>query len=91
MHDHVAVRVIDGATDLHEEREPVGDGQRAIAAVAIDRHAVDQLHDEVRMAVRRAAAIEQARDPRMREVREDLALLLEAPVRIIGDPWTQQL
>ena len=51
--------------------------RRARIAIDVDRLAVDVLHDDVRRAVRGRAAVEQPRDVRMVERREDLALELQ--------------
>ncbi len=74
MHDQVLVRVVDGRAHRAHQRDPLFGRQSPAVAVGVDRFAVDVLHDEVRRAVRRAPAIEQSRDVRVLQRRQDLPL-----------------
>ena len=66
--------------------------EAVLVAVAVDRLAVDVLHDEVRLAVVGHAAVEQPRDVRMIERREDLSLGAEAVASMsASEPAAQQL
>ena len=76
--DETLVRVLDRVTDAAEEREPFAHGQPLRRAVDVDRFALDVLHDDVRHAGLRRSGIEQARDVRVIERREN-APLLEKP------------
>ncbi len=78
MHDEVPVREGDGVADLAEESDAVGDRQPRRSRVFVDVRAVHELHHEVGEPVRRRAAVEESRDVRVREAREDLALGAEA-------------
>src|SRR5690606_463900 len=63
-----------------------------LIAVTVDGLALDILEDEVRLAVVRHAAIEQARDVRMAQRGEDLPLGPEAPsIPLRGQAGPQQL
>src|SRR6202008_2138309 len=61
--------------------EPPGDRRLMRRAPIDDRRALDQLHHEIRAVVLRDAAVEQARNARVREPRADLALAAESPER----------
>src|SRR5262245_7719543 len=92
MHDELRVRVLHRSAHLLEHRQALLDRQPALVAVAVDRPAFDALHYEVRPAVRRAAAIEEPGDRRVRQRRDDLALALEAPRDLPGiEARAQQL
>ena len=54
------------------------DAERVLVAVAIDRLAVDVLEDEVGLAARRDAGVDQPRDVRVGQPREQAALALES-------------
>ena len=55
-----------------------------LVAVLIERLALDVLHDEVWLAIVRLACIDQPRDVRMIEARENLPLGAEAHAEIGG-------
>src|SRR5262249_27915725 len=74
MDDEVAVREGDGAADLLKDGEPLLEGGRPALAVVEKRLALDVLHDEVRLAFGRGAAVEELRDVRMLQPRRDPAL-----------------
>src|SRR5690606_17165319 len=61
-------------------------------AVAIDRHAVDVLHDEIGRAFRRGTAVQETRDVGMIEVGEDLAFAEQPLFRLgIDEPVANEL
>ena len=62
----------------------VAGGQAVLVAVVGDRHALDQLHDEVGSAASRLAGIEHLGDVRMVHERQGLALGLEAGDHLPG-------
>ena len=78
MHHEVLVGVLHRVADLAEECEATARcfSARAVA-VGVDRCSVDVLHDVVRQAVVRDAAVEQARDVGMVEAGEDVSLAAE--------------
>ncbi len=78
MDEEVLVRVHDRAEHLLHERETGGHAELEVVAVAIERPSRDELHGEPRQSRAGDAPIEQARDARMRERREDPPLLEEA-------------
>jgi hypothetical protein len=74
----VLVGVAHRVADLGHELEPAGDRELVLVAVPGKRHALDRLHGEVRHAVGGDATLDEPRDPRMLEQRQDAALLEEA-------------
>ncbi len=78
VHEQILVRVHDRAEHLLHERETGGHAELEVVAVAIERPSRDVLHGEPWQSRVGDAAIEQARDARMRERREDAPLLEEA-------------
>ena len=74
MHDQVLVRVVDGRAHGADQRDAFFGRESPAVAVGVDRLAVDVLHDEVGRAVRRAPAVEQPRDVRVLQRRQDLPL-----------------
>jgi hypothetical protein len=62
VNDPLLVGVLDRLADRHEQLQPLARRQVVVVAVLGDRHAVDQLHDEVRPARFRGPAIEDAGD-----------------------------
>ena len=82
--DQVLVRVLDGGADLPKEPQPGRSVEPVRVAVVDDRLPLDVLHREVRPAVRRAAAIEEAGDERMLEAGQDLPLVTEPPHDAVG-------
>ena len=76
--DALLVGVLDRLADRHEQFQPLARRQVVVVAVFGDRHAVDQLHDEVRQAVGRGPGVEHAGDVDMVHHRQGLPLGLEA-------------
>ena len=72
--DEVRMGVRDGGADVEEESQPLLDAETPRVAVSIDRLAVDELENDVRLARRRDPRIAQARDVRMGQLRENRAL-----------------
>ena len=84
MNDKVLMRVGDRRADLAEERQALGRGQRVRVAVGVDRFAVHVLHDEVGQAVVGRSAVDQARDVRMIELRQDLPFVAKTAEDVVG-------
>ncbi len=78
VHHQAGVSVGDRVAHLQEDRELGGKSEAGLRAVAVDRHALDILEREVGGAVLGDPAVDQARDVRMLEPRQDLALAFEA-------------
>ena len=74
VHHQVLVGVLHGPADVEEEAQALPDAEAFLGAQYRERPALDVLHDEVRAAVRRGAAVEKAGDVGMLQVREDLSL-----------------
>ncbi len=83
MQHQVAMRVLHRVADLQEERDALL--QRGVGARAVfrERLALQVLHHEVRAVVEHAA-IQQPRDVRMLQARENLALRVEAAQHGLG-------
>ena len=76
--DHQArMRIGDRVAHLEEDRELGREGESCLRTEAVDRHPLDVLERQVRGAVRRDPAVDQTRDARMLEPRQDLALAFE--------------
>jgi len=78
MNDEVSVGEVHRLAHHAEQLEAARDREPGGPAVDVERLAVDVLHDEVRIAVAGAAAVDQPRDVGMGQRRQDLALLREA-------------
>ena len=92
MDDEVRVRVLHGAQHLSEQREARAQRQAERIAVCEERLTLDELEREVRLALRRDAGVVQARDVRMRESRENVALAGEAAaLRAVVEHHVRQL
>ena len=81
MHDEVGVRMRHRVTYLEKESKPLVNGQSIRLGVLIDPRAVDELQDEVRLARRRDARVEQPRDVLMRKPREQRSFASESRCR----------
>ena len=82
MHDQVLVGVLDGAADIEEQLQPLAQPELLPIAIAIQRLAVHVLHHEVGIAFLGFARVDQARDVRVIQAREDLALGAEAQAEL---------
>ena len=82
MDDQVLVRAVHRRAHDLEQPQPLLDAERARIAIDVDRLAVDILHDDVRRAVGGRAAVEQPRDVRMIERRQDLAFELQPALHL---------
>ena len=78
------MRVGDRRAHLAEKLQTLGRGQRVRLAVGVDRFAAHVLHDEVGKAVVGRPAVDQARDVRVIEMRQDLSLGPEVPEDLRG-------
>ncbi len=74
MDHHALVSELHRRADLHEQSQSRGNVQVVAGAVLGDGLTVDQLHDDIGNTLFRRAAIEQARDVRVLQTREDLPL-----------------
>ena len=91
MHDQVGVRVADRLADLQEQVQPLVEVERARVAPVGDRFALDVLQRQVGLVVAADAGIEQARDVRMLQPRQDLPFAGEAQAQVrIGEAGAQQ-
>ena len=81
VHHQVAVRVADRVQHLQEQHHALAQAQLARVAPAVDRHAVDPLHHEIRLALCADAAVQQGGDIGMLQAGQDLALAQEAFAR----------
>ena len=77
VHDQVGVCVSDRLQHVEEQAETGLDSQRVFAAVAVDAQAVHVLEDEIRLARRRHARIDEVRDVRVGEAGENVAFAPE--------------
>ena len=78
MHDEILMRVMHRGAHHLEQLQARGHLQMVGVAVDVDGDAVDVFHDDVGRAVGQRAAVQQVRDVRMIELRENLAFDLEA-------------
>ena len=74
MHDQVLLRVIDRVAHREEEPQPFIDREPARIAPPVDAFAIHVFHRQERQTFGRESAVEQLRDVRMSELREDLPL-----------------
>ena len=78
MDDALLVGVLHRLADRHEQLQPLLGRQLGLVAELRQRQAVDQFHDEERLAGRCQAAVEDAGDVGMVHHRQRLPFLLEA-------------
>ncbi len=78
MDDPLLVGVLDRLADRHKQLQPLPRGQLVIVAILGDRHAVDQLHDEIRQAGFGGPNVEDAGDVDVVHHGQGLPLGLEA-------------
>ncbi|MFT5051778.1 MAG: hypothetical protein ACI8QZ_003201 [Chlamydiales bacterium] len=71
------MRVLNSHAHLQEDPQPLIDAQPVLVAVLGDRHALDQIHHEVRSTGFGRARIQHARDVWMFHQRKGLALLFK--------------
>ena len=72
------MHVLHGPAELAEELETLAQVELVEAAVVVDGAARDVVHHEIGQALIRAAGIEQSRDVRMLEPRQNLAFVAKA-------------
>jgi len=82
--DPLLVGVLHRLADLAEQLQAVAELQARLVAELGDRHALDQLHHEVRPAARGRPAVEHLGDVGMVHQRQRLALRLEARDHLLG-------
>src|SRR5262249_31586829 len=85
MHDQVLVSVLNRGANLLEQPQSLRDVESPVFAVFIDAPTVDVFHREVRRTVGSRAAVEQTRNIRVIEVRENLAFASQS-----GDDTVRQ-
>jgi len=86
------MHVVHGGAQVPEQVDALVHAELPHVAIHIDGVAFDVLHHEVRRAFLGGAAIEQMRDVRMAQLREDLPLSLEPAQQRVGvEPRLQQL
>jgi hypothetical protein len=78
MHDQVAMRMRDRQHRIHEQSNPCLDVEVVRIAVPVDAIAIDVLQDQELLAVGSRAGIEQPRDVRMRQARQQPAFATKA-------------
>ena len=84
--DHeIAVCELHGRAHIEKQAQSLLDTQSAAVAVARDRLAGYELHDEIRSTRRRDARIEHARDVRVLKASEDASLAQEPALQHGGD------
>ncbi len=92
MDDQTGVGGVDGRGHLADELDPDREGVPRGAAGFGDRHAGDPLEGEVRAPVRRHSGVEELRDVRMAEGRQNVAFAAEAALhRAPGEVGVRQL
>src|ERR1700684_2572506 len=74
MDDQLLVRVVHCLAQRQKESEFVFNRKRVLVAETIDGDTVDQFHDEIGHSVAARTAVEQPRDIRVFEPRENLTL-----------------
>jgi NAD+ diphosphatase len=78
------MRVRNGSEHLEKQADACCGVEPVVVAVGVDWHAIDVVHDEVRRALVRDAAVDQSRDVCVFEIREDLALRQEPQACRLG-------
>ena len=81
----IGVRVRDGRQHVEEQPHARLDVEAAVVAVAIDVLALDVLEHEIRLPAGGDAGVDQPRDVRVREAREDAAFAPEALLAVAAD------
>ena len=84
MNDQVLMRIGDRRAHLAEELQALGRGQRIRVAVGVNRFALHVLHDEVGQSVIGRSAVDQARDVRMIELRQNLPFIAKPAEDVLG-------
>ncbi len=78
MDDEILVSELHRFADAQQQPQHTRHVERALARELRDRHAFDVFHRQIRRAVGTDAAVDEPRDVRMLEPREDLPLLAKA-------------
>src|SRR6185312_17304990 len=78
MDDKTRMRVLHRTQHLLEESQPRRYVEPPFIAIVGERHAVDVLEREIRLPRRRETCVVEARDVRVRELGENIALAREA-------------
>ncbi len=81
--DEVLVRVLDGGAHFHEQGEAIPRIEAPLVAIQRDRASIDVLHHQVGLTLRGRAAVEDGRDVRVLQERQDLTLLAKPPLGVL--------
>ena len=92
MDDEVRVRVRDRGHHVEKQLDAGVQIEAVVVAVLIDVHALHVLEDQIRLTAGRHAGVDQTRDRRMREPRDDRAFTPEALFALASEqPRVQEL
>ncbi|MFO1425682.1 MAG: hypothetical protein U1F11_01640 [Steroidobacteraceae bacterium] len=89
VHDEPPVRIGHGARDLQEQAQALPHPERVLVGVAVDGLAIDELHCDPRAAALADAGIVEARDVRVLQGGQAVALLAQ-PLRDARRPVVQR-
>ena len=82
VHRQVAMREVHHLADVQHQAQPRFHAQLAPVAIAVDRLALDQLCNQIGIAVRGDASVQKPRNPRMIEPGQQLLLAMEVAQKI---------
>ena len=74
VNDQIGMRILNRGTDLAKQLQPLGGREPLRIAELIERFALDEFHHEIRPPIPRRAAVQQPRDVRVIQSRQDLTL-----------------
>ena len=86
MDDQAGMCELNCVKHLTEQLQPRFDVEPVFIAVLDDGQAIDILHGQIRQAIFRDAGVIQARDVRMFEPRQDVALARKAKCQVAAQP-----
>ncbi|MNM94167.1 hypothetical protein D3C81_1065620 [compost metagenome] len=78
MQHQLLVRGLHDATDIQEQLQPLLQAQLMLHAPAVQRHAIDELHHQIRMTIRRGATVVQPCHLRQLQIRQHLPFRAKA-------------
>ena len=90
MHDQAVLGVGYGGRDLHDQCDPGAHVEVVRRGVFRDRHAIHEFHRVPGHGLVRHAAVDEARDRRMRQLGQDAPLLHEATLAVVSMEATPQ-
>jgi hypothetical protein len=88
MNNQVLMRIVNCRANCLKEFQARIEIKSMRIAKFIDRHAVDVFHDEIRTAVGQGAPVQEMRNIRMIELRQNLTFQLEARMHRYGERTT---